>query len=233
MPIHVICPGCHSRFQVSDKFAGKSGPCPKCKAVMKIPDKSEEVVIHAPEDEGPKDAKGRSVLKPIEREETKISTPMIVAIAAVAIVVPLAAFLLGRTFPRDADGRVIPETGVFVVLGAGAVIVALPLVLAGYSVLRDDELEPYRGRALWLRSSICAVVYAGLWGLYLYLGSMNLYSHPMEIYQVLYVLPLLIIPGTLAALATLDLEPTNAAFHYCFYLLVTVGLRLLIGLPAL
>ncbi len=197
---------------------------------MKIPDKSEEVVIHAPEDDGPKDAKGKSVLKPIKREETKISPPLMVAIAAVALVVPLAAFLLGRTFPRDEDGRVLANLGV---LAAGAVLLALPLVIAGYSFLRDDELEPYRGPALWLRSTICAVVYAGTWGLYWYLGWMNLYQSPIELIEVLYVLPLLIIPGTLASLATLDLEPTNAAFHYCFYLIVTVGLRLLIGLPAL
>src|SRR6476661_3159539 len=30
MAIAVVCPSCHARFQVQDKFAGKEGPCPKC-----------------------------------------------------------------------------------------------------------------------------------------------------------------------------------------------------------
>ena len=68
MPIKVICPGCTKRFTVSEKFAGQKGPCPHCKAEIKIPEVAEEeVVIHAPENFGPKDAGGRAVLKPIER----------------------------------------------------------------------------------------------------------------------------------------------------------------------
>lgn len=37
MPILVTCPGCKAQFNVSEKFAGKQGPCPKCKAVITIP----------------------------------------------------------------------------------------------------------------------------------------------------------------------------------------------------
>ena len=43
MAITIVCPGCHKRFSVSDNFAGQSGPCPKCKTVIKIPEKSTEV----------------------------------------------------------------------------------------------------------------------------------------------------------------------------------------------
>ena len=48
MPIPVICPGCKASFRVSDKFAGKTGPCPKCKTTIKIPEavpQTEQVVI--------------------------------------------------------------------------------------------------------------------------------------------------------------------------------------------
>ena len=48
MSIPVICRGCHARFKVSDKFAGKSGACPKCKATINVPTKEEEVKVHAP-----------------------------------------------------------------------------------------------------------------------------------------------------------------------------------------
>ncbi|NND99518.1 MAG: hypothetical protein HKN47_19560, partial [Pirellulaceae bacterium] len=73
MPIQVTCPKCLKRFQVSDKFAGKEGPCPNCKHVIKVPDASEEVVIHAPADDAPKDKSGKSVLKPITRQETDVT----------------------------------------------------------------------------------------------------------------------------------------------------------------
>ena len=79
MPIQVTCPGCLKRFTVNDKFAGKSGPCPSCRKVIKIPDKSEEVVIHAPEQSGPKDSTGKSVLKPLRRKEVKLSMPVMLA----------------------------------------------------------------------------------------------------------------------------------------------------------
>ena len=69
MPINVTCPNCQTRFKVSDKFAGQTGPCPKCKSPIKIPKKEEEVVIHSPDEFGPKDTSGRAVLKPLERQE--------------------------------------------------------------------------------------------------------------------------------------------------------------------
>ncbi|MCA9246062.1 MAG: hypothetical protein KDA42_03075, partial [Planctomycetales bacterium] len=80
MPIHVICPGCHARFSVSEKFAGKKGPCPKCKKEIQVPAATEEVKIHAPEhsEVGAKSAGGKLVLKPIERQETKVKPVLLI-----------------------------------------------------------------------------------------------------------------------------------------------------------
>ena len=50
MPIAVVCSSCKARFQVSEKFAGKQGPCPKCKSIITIPKVEEQVQIHAPEE---------------------------------------------------------------------------------------------------------------------------------------------------------------------------------------
>ena len=61
MAIDVTCIKCHTRFQVSEKFAGKSGPCPKCKNTIKIPELKDQVVIHAPEVSGTKTATGQPV----------------------------------------------------------------------------------------------------------------------------------------------------------------------------
>ena len=48
----------------------------------------------------------------------------------------------------------------------GLLVVSPLLVIAAYAVLRDDELEPYRGVALYVRSAICALAYVVLWGAY-------------------------------------------------------------------
>ena len=91
MAIDVTCTKCHTRFQVSEKFAGKSGPCPKCKNIIKIPDVKDQVVIHAPEVTGPKDTTGQPVFKPITRTEVKLQAPQIALIVGSVVVVLVAA----------------------------------------------------------------------------------------------------------------------------------------------
>ena len=128
MPIQVTCTGCHARFKVSDKFAGKEGPCPKCKTKLKIPTKEEEVVIHAPDEfEGAKDSTGKSVLKPIERTETKFSLPLAIISGAACLIIPILAFVFGKTY-ADAGG---PPA---FLLGLGALLLAFPLAWAGYAL---------------------------------------------------------------------------------------------------
>src|SRR5205085_8004895 len=89
-----------TRFQVSDKFAGKSGPCPKCKSVIKVPDKKDEVVIHAPEVSGPTDSTGVAVLKPISRIEARLNTTQLVGIIGSVLVALIAALVMRMAFPH-------------------------------------------------------------------------------------------------------------------------------------
>lgn len=233
MPIAIICPGCHSRFQVSEKFGGKQGPCPKCKTIINIPKASEQVKIAEPETYGgAKDTKGKLVLKPIEREETHLSPNAAVAIGAVCVVTLGLAWMIGRAAPpveseTGAVANALPDVSPMI-LGLGAVLLAPPLVLAGYSFLRDDELEPYRGKSLWIRASLCAVVYAALWGVYYFLNQHHYLTGP----QVwLFAGPPFFVVGGAAAYAALDLEFGSAVLHYAFYLGVTIVLRLVMGLP--
>jgi hypothetical protein len=235
MPIAIICPGCHSRFQVSEKFGGKQGPCPKCKTLINIPKASEQVKIAEPDDYGgTKDTKGKLVLKPIEREETHLSPNAVVAIGAVCILTLGLAWMIGRAWQVEPEPGTEPGTTVHappdvppLVLGIGAVLLAPPLVLAGYSFLRDDELEPYRGRALWIRAALCAAAYAALWGAYALLNQRGFLSGP----QVwIFAGPPFFVVGGAAAFAALDLEFGSAVMHYAFYLGVTVVLRLVMGL---
>ena len=116
MPINVTCPSCHSKFKVSDQFAGKEGPCPKCKAKIKIPKLEEEVVVHAPQSFGPKDKTGEGTLKPIFRTETQVpAATWIICISALLVILGSGLWL------RDPKGGQSIAT-----LAIGAVCVPMP-----------------------------------------------------------------------------------------------------------
>lgn len=225
MPIQVVCPGCKKRFKVSEKFAGKKGPCPACKAQITIPEAIDEddVVVHAPENFGPADSQGRPTLKPIKRTEFTV-TPMQWAIAGAAVVGVLVVAVVLRGSDKSPW-----------ILGLGAALLGPPLALAGYTFLRDDELEPYRGRSLWIRSLICGLCFALTWGIYAYvkwsvLGVVE--GEQLEMFQLSFIVPPLVGAGAVAAWACYDLDFGNAAFCYGMYLGATVLLRLLVGLDA-
>jgi len=223
MAIHVVCPGCHASFKVSDQYAGRKGPCPKCKVQITIPKKEDEVIIEAPEEfEGTKDNAGKLVLKPITREKSTFSPVMLVGVLGGIILIGLTAFLLR---PGSDSEEVSP-----ILLAVGAIVLAPPIVLGGYSILRDSELEPYRGSSLMIRTTVCALVYAGLWGLYAATRSFLELNAPPEIWELTFFIPPLALIGSITALASLDLEMLNGFFHYSFYLAVTVLLRLILGM---
>jgi hypothetical protein len=218
MPIPVICPGCKASFQVSDKFAGKKGPCPKCKAIITIPELAPEIVIHAPKPEGPTDSTGRPVFTPILREETALSQTAIFAIVAAVLTVLLACVIIGLA-TRAKGG---PPT---FLLALGAIGLAPPLALAGYAMFRDQESTPYRGRTLYLRLAATSLIYIIIWGVYAVF-----FPGPHPLYSLIVIIPVMIGIGGLAAYAALDLEFGQAALHYGFYLATTVILSMLAGL---
>jgi hypothetical protein len=223
MPIHVICPGCHARFQVSDKFAGKKGPCPKCKKVIRVPDASEQVVVHEPEhsEAGARDAQGRYVLKPLARTKVRLhplATVAIVGSTLSIVVIALAA-------------RTVQDTGLrLIILSAGAIVLAPPLALAGYSFLRNTELEPYRGRALAGRTAICSAVYAASWGAYWLLYPIFWGDAPVEALNVVPFAVGFLLLGAGTAYVCYDLDFGSGFFHYALYLLVTILMRMAMGL---
>ena len=224
MAITVLCPSCHARFAVHEKFAGKEGPCPKCKATIKVPAAADEVKVHAPEEYGgAKDAKGRAVLKPLERVEAKVQPVMVVGVAMAVVLAFVVAFVL-----RTSDLKSSP-----IILGLGAAILAPPLAVAAYTFLRNQELEPYRGAALGLRVAICSIVYAALWGAVWAMKQFVFKDPSLEIWQYFILLAPPIAVGALTALATLDLDFGSGSFHYCMYLGTCVLLRVVMGLPAL
>ena len=220
MAISVVCPGCHKRFKVSDQFAGQTGACPKCKGKITVPAKSDEVQVHAPDAfaGGGRSVDGQLVTKPISRSVTKFNPVVALSIAAVVLFVLILTWACGGLIK-----------GNIVVRAVGLLLVSLPLVLAGYTFLRDDELEPYRGSALYVRSAACSVAWAILWGVFAFLSAEGLVSE--EIWTWLVVgAPLMVVGGMISA-ASLDLDFGNGFLHYGFYLAATMILRWAAGMP--
>ena len=221
MAIQVTCPGCHKRFKVSDKWAGKTGPCPQCKAVITIPKQDEGVVVHAPTPSGPTDSKGRQVLKPISRKETKFNPVMAGAIGAGVVVCLIVAVIL----------RFVEGGPPLALLFAGAFLLGPPLCFAAYAFLRDDELEPYVGLALWGRAAACGAVYAVLWVVYALIPWYLEFTkdEAMTIYYVVAFAPIAFGVGAFASHASLDIELGTGAIHYGFYLIITLTLAFVMG----
>ena len=222
MPISVTCPGCLSRFTVSDKYAGQKGPCPKCKKDLIVPDKSQEVVIHAPEI-GPKDSKGVSVLKPLKRAEFKLSTREII-VASVLTVLSLGLAVFARVR--------FPEPPVLLCV-LGVLSLAFPLAWVGYSFFHDDELEEYSGKERSTRVGICALIFAVTWGVYwflaYYFGNKTLAD--VEPIPFAIFLAVMFVFGTLGSLVAMDLDFGQAVLHFSMYFGVTLLLAMIAGVP--
>jgi len=230
MPIPVICPGCKARFTVGDQFAGRTGPCPKCKAPITIPKPAvQSVVIHEPEPAAASAASGRAPTAPIRRRDKPVPIKAFAATAAGVVVFMGLALVYRLMFPPDAAFGAAAAS----LLLLGGFAAAVPCVLLGYAAVRNRELEPYQGRTLLLRSLACAGIYATLWGIRGLIPWMNPSLPLNDMYQWFMIGPLFVAAGGLTALATLDLEWGAAAFHYSFYVLFTALLRWIAGLQPL
>lgn len=219
MPILVACQNCKTSFNVSEKFAGKQGPCPKCKTIITIPLVKDEIKIHAPEPTGPKDKLGRPVFTPILRQET-VYTPMFLFSVSAAVITVLATAIAFRF----AGG----PPSIFLILGA--IGLAPPLGWAAYSMLRNQELEPYRGKELAIRVAICSAVYSLLWALF-YWVPQNFTGEPppYDLFTLTYVVPVMVGIGGLAGYASYDVEYGSGLLHYALYLAVTLLLAWIAG----
>jgi hypothetical protein len=179
-------------------------------------------VIHAPEQSGPKDSTGKSVLKPLRRKEVKLSMPvMLTAGISTFVVFGLA---LGIRLTGEA-----PPTPLLVI---GAMLLAPPLVFVGYWFLRDDELDGYRGRELLIRCGICAIAFAGCWLLFAFVpvyltGEKTLAEVPGS--YMLFTIPVMVAIGTFVSVGALELEFVQGALHYLLYFAVTLILALTMG----
>lgn len=210
MPIPVLCPACKARFQVSEKFAGKQGPCPKCKAPITIPKLEDQIQVHAPEEfaAGGKTTTGQAALKPIARKQTRFElVPTMIAVCGALAVLAIAA-VGGQIFKDIVPLRVV-----------ALLAISVPLAAAGYALLREEELEPHRGMWFWVRAGLCGLAYTALWCGY--------YFIPVDMrstaWSWFFIAPALFGIGAGAAFVCFDLDFGNGFFHYAFYVMATIA----------
>ncbi|WP_235908897.1 hypothetical protein [Roseiconus nitratireducens] len=215
---------------MSDKFAGKTGPCPNCKKPIEIPKEGEEVVIHAPRDDSPKDSTGQSVLKPIRRKETDVTRRGLIITLGAILAVFVCALVFRFTGPAGA-----PLWAQLL----GIVLLAPPLVWAGYQFLYDQEREPYVGPELRNRVLICSAIFAVLWCVYAcvptYIFELN-QAAEMSYTVFGITLCIMIALGALASAGAFELEYFSGVIHAGLYFITIVLLALtsgvvLAGLP--
>jgi len=220
MSILVVCPGCGKRFQVDEKFAGKTGPCPKCKHPIIVPAITGEVKVHTPEqfEQGGRSATNELLLKPIAREETKFNPLAAAGVACIAITIFAGALIGGKA-------GLFKEY--YLITALGLALISPLLAWAAYSFLYDEELEPYKGTPLFIRAAICGLIYALLWGVFAYVSDVFLTG---EVWNWVFIAPPFFAAGAMVAATTLDLEFGNGLSHFSFYLFVTILLRWAAGM---
>lgn len=219
MSINVVCPGCLKRFKVSDRFAGMKGPCPSCNTVIDIPKAA--VKIHGAEDfdQGGKTATGKLILKPIGRLDMDFN-PQFAGLVSLGV---LAVFLLAYLI-----GCLSLSTGTLDAIGFfGVFLIAFPLSLFGYQVLRDREaLFMLTGMELYKKTAISAAVYAGLWILFEIIAW---YMRADQYFIWIYFAAFACL-AMLAAHAILDINVGNALLHYLIFFVPVLLLRGILGL---
>jgi predicted Zn finger-like uncharacterized protein len=222
MPIRVTCPSCHTRFNVSDKFAGKEGPCPKCKKTIRVPDASEEVKVHERE-VGPKDSKGRAILKPIARQETKVSSVQLTIIIA-GIVMFFVLSLVMRLM-------IVPEDFPQWLLMLSAVVIAPATAFAAYTFLRNQELGTIPRDELIKRIAACSIIYALLW--FAMPLAKYAFNDRYEMGSWMVALVAMLALGGATGMFSMDFDYLFGLIHYGLYLVICLLGRVIAGIGIL
>lgn len=219
MAINVVCPGCLKRFQVSDRFAGMKGPCPSCNTVINIP--KAQVKIHGGEefDQGGRTETGKLILKPIDRIDMNFNPVH----AGLAALLALAVFLLATGI-----GYSSISIGARDWIGAlGIFLIAFPLSVFGYLVLRDrEELFVLSGVELYQKAGLCALVYAVLWIFY---EGFLWYMNANEIFIWIYFAAFACF-SMFGTHVILDIGIGHAFLHYLIFFVPILILRGIMGL---
>lgn len=206
MSIHVICPGCLKRFQVGVRFAGMKGPCPACGTIITIPKESAKIQEVAP-------------FRAVPRSDLEFDPVLVRRYGLGALVALLLALLIGGIPMYDILRSLI---GIL-----GLCLIAFPLMLFGYQIMRDrEQMFALTGEELYRRAGLVAGGYVVLWIVFeIFLTA----THADAFISGLYFIAFAIL-ATLLAHPILLLRIREALLHFCLFGFTVILLRFLIGL---
>jgi len=181
-------------------------------------------VVHAPQDDSPKDSKGRSVLKPIERQDDDFTRRHLIIAGLALLGIAAVAVALRMT----SDSGSAPLWAQIL----GVILLAPPLVRVGYAFVRDSELAPYVGSELRNRVLVCSALFAALWLIYAFVPA---YVFQLDAASEMswaiagVVFSVMLVLGALASVASFELEFPSGLAHAGLYLVFTIFIAILSG----
>lgn len=201
-----------TQFEVSDRFAGKKGPCPKCGHMIEIPKANVKIV-------GPDEivVDGKKVynpehVRPIEQKSYSFTGHALfvnLAVFAAVLAVALVFHFIHAPF------LAVP-VGIALVLA-----IAYPLMKYGYMTFRDpDDLEILLGGELGKKSIIGAAVFLALWLIY---ELILLYMNPGGM-ALAYLVPIALF-AAFVPVVIFDMDFTDALAVAVVFLLAVILLR--------
>ncbi|MDR0520891.1 MAG: hypothetical protein LBH00_03450 [Planctomycetaceae bacterium] len=216
MPIRVVCPGCLKRFQVSDRFAGKTGPCPNCETTIAIPLVS---VVIQEDGDAAKNVKLPAEKMPIPRLSSDVDPIKAGRLALAVLGIVLLTFLLGM-IPMPMVLR-----SFLGIIGLSAV--SFPLVFAGYHILKDrEQLLVFTESGLLRQTGLTAAGYVLIWLVFEYFLS----ASRADVFLGWFYFIIFAYLASFFSEEMLQIPSVPAFFHFCFFGFSVMLLRYCIGL---
>lgn len=102
------------------------------------------------------------------------------------------------------------------ILAVSAIVIAPPVALGAYSILKDAELEDFKGKSLWSRVFICGGIYALFW------AAMPIakyaFGDQYEMGTWILALVAMLGGGAAAGMLSFDFDYLTGLLHYGLYL---------------
>ena len=217
MSIDVICSGCLKRFQVSDEFGGRSGPCPGCKTIIAIPKLEDQVVIEEPEHKAGS-AGAHTKIDGITRRPGFFQRFEIIMLCSLFMAAAIVA-VLANVLQGDSIATLTPTTATLFALGL--ILLSLASSLLGYGVLKNPEIEAFDRHKTILRAAITAAIYFLFATSFIAVSLMLPHSDPSRTMILSIVGIACFSIASFAPMALFELEMTQGALHVAVMICMT------------
>ncbi len=217
MAIDVICAGCFKRFQVSDQFAGRSGPCPGCKTIIAIPTLEDQLVIQEPENKAGKPGT-HTKIDGIARRAGFFQRLEVISLCSLFAAAGVIAFLT-RMLQTDSDSFT-STTATLSVLGL--LLLSLASSALGYGILKKTEIQVFERRKAFMRSIITAAIYFFIASTFIATSLLLIHYEEPSYMMILSIIgAACFVIATFVPMACFEMEFAQGALHVAVMICIT------------